>query len=1001
MRIISPAAQTILEQGQGLEPVIIVQVWWNESAPVNYADRAFFEQGIIGRLLELSNVEDVVNISKASSSSAITVKLDDSIGDIKAVFDSVDIIMAQVYVLQWFTNLPLSDAFVIFEGEISSPIIWKEGERTITFDVLSKIQDQQYGFSADEGNFEYIPQELVGKAWPLTFGQVDMVKALKMWNLPQGLLQQSTKGQLNSNVQRVASLWASYYKAFNNWMQCNTKESYCQLQALNLKTEQDWSIFLGYAGLMPQPLVTAAVQTSTGSGALGIIYNQVAGVNPNKWNLKAANYAVQAENYLVQMQKIFQEIIALENAAAGQNNSLNVQGGNFPQGQNMSIQIGSVTYTGQFSGNIFTVLSSSNPYATDGVNLAGPLTISDSVAATQYAATVNEQNFFYNVAGAAAIASGEMVYIVSLFEVDVLGVYASYNGILTLVPSELYVVSYVNFGTIQATYITFPLALELLTSQIPGANGPVIQKSPWSNNIYCSIRSPVGPLTTDILIWLILQYTEFTYDVASFDACAGFLAQYPANFTLLSQGNIVQLLKEIAFQARCAIYFKEGVFYLQFLADMSTYVDTITEDDIEFGTMEVTCTPTEELVTKYTATYSASSSIIFPIVDPITGLIGPQATLLNPWTGETISPPGQDKVIWYFNLRAYGLIEKMDKYFIYSDPTLVERCSMFWLVRYTNTWKRIKFSTNLSHLKLETFDYVLLNFSRPWVANEPVVGMVESCQYDSGSERVQLTVWLPVRFGDMSPYPFAAPYSIEPTLVFPEEFEAQSLGTQNKSVGGGRALIPPGNLGTAGGYTPVSVTPGITPSDTGFSAAVGATSMDATGFQSSANTTPSGQSNQYIIKDVVDPGNADFPAVFPGKVKSQFSGNQYFVSVWFNGMKNPSNDVLVTQIQINENDIIDEGTACFVCRSIIMQPAAYGQPLGISNYTTEYTMQVPVYQASNTPSPDVPNPDGGSPTPPGAGDFGGTTGSGASTETGSPDSSPPVDNSEGTPDESL
>jgi hypothetical protein len=60
------------------------------------------------------------------------------------------------------------------------------------------------------------------------------------------------------------------------------------------------------------------------------------------------------------------------------------------------------------------------------------------------------------------------------------------------------------------------------------------------------------------------------------------------------------LLEDIAYQAKCVIYLKEDTFHLLHLPATPTPVDTITEDDVMVDSLQVTCTATEDLVTKYT-----------------------------------------------------------------------------------------------------------------------------------------------------------------------------------------------------------------------------------------------------------------------------------------------------------------------------------------------------------------------------------------------------------------
>jgi hypothetical protein len=89
-------------------------------------------------------------------------------------------------VYQWFEGIALEDRFMLYEGEIASPITWDEGDRTLFFEVITKLADQEVGFSLEEGNFPHAPDDLIGKPWPLCFGHVQNVPALRLVDVPTG-----------------------------------------------------------------------------------------------------------------------------------------------------------------------------------------------------------------------------------------------------------------------------------------------------------------------------------------------------------------------------------------------------------------------------------------------------------------------------------------------------------------------------------------------------------------------------------------------------------------------------------------------------------------------------------------------------------------------------------------------------------------------------------------------------------------------------------------------
>ena len=77
------------------------------------------------------------------------------------------------------------------------------------------------------------------------------------------------------------------------------------------------------------------------------------------------------------------------------------------------------------------------------------------------------------------------------------------------------------------------------------------------------------------------------------------MAIFPCNFPINDKRNVLQVLQEIAFQARLALWIDNGMVYLKYLAEVPVTDDTITESDIDAEAgIEVEMTRTEELVTK-------------------------------------------------------------------------------------------------------------------------------------------------------------------------------------------------------------------------------------------------------------------------------------------------------------------------------------------------------------------------------------------------------------------
>ena len=161
MRNLTPDALTKIATKCGNEPVTIIEVQWAiDGAIFQYADTAV--ESIPGQILEVSDLDNVVNISDSSSSQEISITLDDTDGKIKALMNIIDIHKRDVWVYQWFKGLTLDDKFLLFRGKINTPITWSEGAQTISFNVISQLEDKEIGFSPEEGQFPFIPNDLIG-----------------------------------------------------------------------------------------------------------------------------------------------------------------------------------------------------------------------------------------------------------------------------------------------------------------------------------------------------------------------------------------------------------------------------------------------------------------------------------------------------------------------------------------------------------------------------------------------------------------------------------------------------------------------------------------------------------------------------------------------------------------------------------------------------------------------------------------------------------------------
>ena len=154
----------------------------------------------------------------------------------------------------------------------------------------------------------------------------------------------------------------------------------------------------------------------------------------------------------------------------------------------------------------------------------------------------------------AALDDAGAAYVASIVPGTVVSVkaYNSYGGdrVLTPVPPELYSVSTQTFGSITAVLVTTNVLLSEILYMMPGDLTPTTPA--WSDELYITFQSSVGPNVVDILTYIINNYTTLTCDPTSFAHVREMLIPFPANFPLLTQQERDPGLEGDRVPARCA-----------------------------------------------------------------------------------------------------------------------------------------------------------------------------------------------------------------------------------------------------------------------------------------------------------------------------------------------------------------------------------------------------------------------------------------------------------------
>lgn len=711
MRNLSPAALGAIAANSGVEPAIIVRIAWSGTEFTDYCDRRFETIGLIGKLLTISGIEDVVDVNASTSSVNLSVTLDDSDGAIKNIYNNNDIHKVYCQVLQWFTYLPTSDAFLIFEGEISSPIIWSEGSRTLKFDIVSQLEDREVGFSPEEGSFAYLPSGQIGKPWPIVFGTVAGSKLIPMNESPTAVLA-SGFGIVNHEV------WQDELDKIADAIAAADRNSRI---AYDLGLQE-------------------AVKAASFKSGLGIFGLSDDPGQAQQHDDAAAQYYAQSGQYAADRVRLSLELDAKQEEYDLQKSLefrvLPITQTNLPSGP-LIVEMANYTASVTIVGNSMIIHA-----LTEKIDPNKPLQENTYPffllqASQRGVLDYEQQNLgqkFQWIDGGTDIKiyGFPRYFIASIGFVNVLNVWGANKYGKAVIPRSWYVIDYTFFGSLPVTRIVFPTPLETYPGEWQFGDAEI------------DVVGQLGTNAVDIMIWAIQTFSGLTYDNDTFVDVRSKVANMPMNFVLDRRMNVVQFLKEIAFQARCAIWLNDRRFYLRFLPEQPTPVETITDSDIEVGSLILTSDPTEQLVTKFTAIWRERHNQSEP-----------------------------NKVIYRYNIAKYGTNEEEYDFFAYTNGEYVAKAAEFWMIRKSNSWKRIQCRVFLNKLRIEAFDAVNVTLTENIAANDTVVGTVTRSTFDADNDTVNLDIWLPVRLGEMVQYAFAYPGST--TEIYPRAGDANII----------------------------------------------------------------------------------------------------------------------------------------------------------------------------------------------------------------------------------
>lgn len=776
MKPISDRVYGLLNSGRGIESVMILAIDWGGGGyPRWYSTKLVLNSEadhVDPRIMRIDSFDSQISVSNGETSEEITIVLDDSDGVLKDLFDTTDLHNKPIELYQWFEGTLWSDKISVFQGVVNTPVAWNESDRTLTVTMMSRIEDVEVGFSFESAAINWHrsdPEELYGRTVPECFGTITYQPAIALDRGFIGADAASTQSAIIladftiPYLLRAMKRMAAYANALANFWHGQVSYSQWQCYALcegdSVPGEYQSRLMGGHFGryswstrIMPSVKIEGAALKW--AAALDVYYKAVAEIK--------------------QIEKIYEQQLAAEAASR----TVKIFGGEgIPDGP---VYVDGIDINGTNSGGTLRhnwVHPAREEYAEGSKSLPRYRFPVDNVIGKEddgYTSNgIIEQMFACEcttkqddnsdggitgeTAGYAEISAGSEVapavvqrirHAVSVTPGTVLNVRAhtdrgGKSQYPVPVPSSNWRQFTLNLGNTRIYSVQQHDTWKKI--QVGGNAGSTKRHGSsqsgtrFEDEIWVSYRSTIGPNPVDIMSYLIKKYTKFGIDRESFARVRLNLQQYRMDFCTPERKNIIQALKEIAFQARCAIYLKDGKFFLHYMPDAPRHAFEFNENTVLENSVAVEYMNTEDVVTKWTGKYYPARS-----------------SNRDHW-----------QYILRYNIDKYGTHEETTDFYTYASLSSLKKAMAYWMMRKCYVWKILKCKGSLDLLGAEVYDGALINFKEALVANDPVLGLITRADYNPFDYTIDFEIWTGVRAGDMSQFDWAFPAGVSVQIIYP------------------------------------------------------------------------------------------------------------------------------------------------------------------------------------------------------------------------------------------
>jgi hypothetical protein len=766
LKLINPASMAAIAQRTGVSPVVVISVLWGHDLKW-YTSRRVEIPGIISeaRIIALGDLSCEKRSDNRSTTGALSFVLDDSDGAMKFYVDNVRVEQAKATAWLWIDGTHFDDRILLLDGLLTTPV-WDDDQRNLNLNLETLVEREEFGFAPTKEDFGDLSDEAVGTGWPMAFGTVK--------NLPAVRVRQKTIGTLTADIRL-----AFEFERFSDLdKQDNLKiRSYIPNGAA--EAFEDGAMYITNGSKFPQDKeIIISIDGVLFKGKFaGDKFTVIKPNLPRYQNIRLANIRTLTPA----------ELTRVASATLGQDATCAVLPNSFTGSLSnlfcyCTVDTSPTVLFNYCTRQIDNVAVFKYPfYGAVGSRLdAGRVTIREAYAIakngliredverlwyfrSRYGATVSNQeyellnntvtspsSFWRRQAGtpihlndyldpdiyiASAIKMSSIDSVYAKKKVQVLG---KERKIFTPIPKVYYE------KQLTSNYKVNGQDVSGLIFRTPLAE---YQDQEWEDTVYISGTSTIGPNAVDIIKFVIDQYTDLITD-ATFDSVKSKVADHPANFVMFDRRNALAFAQEIAWQSRCVILLDSNVVSIRYLGEAPNALMFFDESNIDVNSIVKSTTPATDIITRFVGTWTDDykdspqpQSLNLTAVRDLSRIL---KTLMPDTYREKTATKMYTRLE---NVDIYGFRTEETNIYIFNNEASVKKTIDFWGHRAANSWQKIQFrALNLDAMALQPYDGVAISLNTAPIELN-VIGQVESTNYDQGSKTITLDVWLPMLAG--------------------------------------------------------------------------------------------------------------------------------------------------------------------------------------------------------------------------------------------------------------